>query len=168
MTYSIYSSTVEVIAINKNLKEWGGTLSQEEWRGPWYINFLPFSIISALLYWLLHKYSHIYFILNKILSPLHPFPFTANLLEKVVYTQYLYFLTCHKLLKPQRFRVPSPSYPASRPAREVPSHCLCGIKVSWGAVKFLRGIRKKNKGKLKRILKTILQRSVMTAGATGR
>lgn len=108
-----------------------------------------FSIISTLLYRLLYTYIHISFLFNKILSSLYPFAFTLDLLEWVAYTQYLYFLISHILLKPHHLSLPSPSYPASWLLENVPSLTdFCRMKqVSWGVVKFLEGFEKISKVK---------------------
>lgn len=123
VTHTIFKQQLGVIAISMGSKQWGGMLSGRDNRTKvhW------FSVISTLLYWLLYKYIHISSIFNKIVSSLFPFAFTLNLLERVVYTQYLYFLISHMLLKPHHLNLPSPFYPALWPLEIVSSlsHCFC-------------------------------------------
>lgn len=142
---TFHIQTLGVIAINMVSKQRGGMLSGRDNR----TKIRQFSIISTLLYRLLYKYIHISFIFNKILSSLYPFAFTLNLLEWVVYTQYLYFLISHILLKPHHLSLPSPFYPASWPLEIVPSltDFYRTKQVSWGVVKFLEGFEKINKVK---------------------
>jgi len=149
------------------MRNWGEILFQEEWPGPLHIEFLTSSIMSTFFHWLLYRYSHSSFILNKISISFHSqLTFWKSGLHTICIILLPTYCWNHSnsmalhhstlvLVPWDKF-----SFTVSMVSNKL-------VEVEWN---FLEGFENffKNGQNDKRILKTTLQRSVLTAGATGR